>query len=129
MTYFTFAEHCGLTDDEREAVLCSAAQKRVQLCQLAAFALVAHPEPAPADSSGAGDGRGRRCRSVALPYLLVQRFDPLPGQPQQRLVFRHHLGVRVPEVGQQAEVQILIAIGQEPNFQRLDQILDVLQRW
>ena len=56
---------------------------------------------------------------------FIQPFDPLPGQPQQRLVLWHHLGVGVPEVGQQAEVQILVSIGQEANFQRLDQLLNV----
>ena len=49
------------------------------------------------------------------------------GQLQQRFVLRQRFRVRVLKIGQQAEAQIVVPIGQEPDFQRLDQILDVLR--
>ena len=63
------------------------------------------------------------------PVFFVQLFDSVPGQQQQRLVLRQRFLVRVPKIGQQAEVQVLVPVRQEPDFKRLDQILDVLERW
>jgi len=63
--------------------------------------------------------------AFCAPVLFIQLFDPLPGQLQQRLVFRSRLLVRVPEISQQAEVQVLVPVCEEPDFQRLDQVLDV----
>jgi hypothetical protein len=59
------------------------------------------------------------------PVLFIQPFDPLPGQPQQRLVLRNRFLARVPEIRQQAEVQVVVPICQEPDLQGLDQVLDV----
>ena len=65
--------------------------------------------------------------AFCTPVLFIQLFDPLPGQPQQRLVLRKGFLPCVPEIRQQTEVQVLVPIRQKPNFQRLDQILDVLR--
>ncbi len=62
---------------------------------------------------------------AAAGVLRIQRLDPLPGQLQQRRVLGQRLLGRVAQVGQQAEVQVVVAIGQKPDFQRLDQVLDV----
>ncbi len=61
------------------------------------------------------------------PVLFIQLFDALPGQIDQRLVLRQRFGGRIPKISEQAEVQVLIPICQEPDFQRLDQSRDVLR--
>ena len=68
--------------------------------------------------------------SVAFraPVLFIQLVDSRPGQQQQRLVLRQRFLVRVPKIGQQAEVQDCVPVRQEPDFKRLDQILDVFER-
>ena len=64
--------------------------------------------------------------SFRTPVLFIELFDSLPGQPQQRFVLRQRFFERVSKVGQQAEVQMVVPICQETDFQRIDQILDVL---
>ena len=61
------------------------------------------------------------------PVLFIQLFDSLPGQPQQRFVLRQRFFERVSKIGQQAEVEMVVPICQETDFQRIDQILDVLR--
>ncbi len=53
----------------------------------------------------------------------VQLADLRPGQLQQQPVVGHRFLPSVAEIGQQAEMQALIAIRQEADFQRLGQIL------
>jgi hypothetical protein len=63
--------------------------------------------------------------AVAAPVLFIQRFDALPGQVHQRLVLRQRLCGSIPKISEQAEVQVLTPICEEPDFQRLDQSRDV----
>ena len=65
--------------------------------------------------------------AFGVPVLFIQRFDSLPGQPQERLVLRQGFCVRIAKISQQAEVQVLVPICQEPDFKRLDQTRDVLR--
>ena len=62
--------------------------------------------------------------ALCAPVLVVQLFDPLPGQPHQLLVPGDRLLARIQEIRQQAEVQVLIPIRKEPDFQGFDQGLD-----
>ncbi len=121
----------GIADDVGEAVRPVAAQQRVQVRELSPLALVAHPQPflrvPPAraveeEEDVAGRAFGRRLVGAAV--LLVQALDPGARGPQQRLVLRHRFGRRVAEVGQQAEMQMGVAIGEEADLQRLDQPVD-----
>jgi hypothetical protein len=48
--------------------------------------------------------------ALCIPVLFIQLFDPLPGQPQQRLVLRNRFLESIPEIRQQAEVQVVIPV-------------------
>ena len=63
--------------------------------------------------------------ALCIPVLLIQFFDSLPGEQQERFVLRQYFLRRVRKIGQQPEVQVFIAICQKPDFHRLDQIFDV----
>ena len=111
-------------DDDGKAIRRPAAKKQVQLRKLPPLAFVAHPGPLPRiPSARAVEKEERGARRV--PVLVVQLLDPLPGQPQQLPVLRDRFLVRIQEIRQQAEVQVVIPIRQEPDFQGLDQGLDV----
>ena len=45
ITYFTLGSSVDVADDQREASPGSTAQQRIQIAELAALALMAHPEP------------------------------------------------------------------------------------
>ena len=47
---------------------------------------------------------------------------------QQRLVAGQRLARRVAEVGEQREVQVRVAVGEEAHLERLDQRVDALRR-
>ena len=57
--------------------------------------------------------------------LVIEFLDPLPGQAQQGLIFRYCFFLRVPEVGQQGKEQLAVPIGQESDFERFDEMLDL----
>ena len=59
------------------------------------------------------------------PVLRVQALDAIAGELEQGFVLGQRLGGRIREVGQQAEVQVVVPVGEEADFQRLDQALDV----
>ncbi len=102
------------------------AQQGVQVRQLAALALVAHPDAVmrvPPARTMQQEERVIAARRV----LPVQRFDPLGRQGQQGRVLRQGFLGGIAKVGQQGEVQIGLAIGQKTHFQRLDQMFDVLR--
>ena len=55
----------------------------------------------------------------------IQCIDP-PGRVlEQRRVPRHRFGGRIRQVGQQAEAQVRVAIGEEADFEGLDELVDV----
>ena len=67
-------------------------------------------------------------RRSALPYFRFSASILLRGQPHSASSSGSVSVRRVGEIGQEAEVQVLVAVGQEAHFQRLDQVLDVLRR-
>ena len=115
-----------IPDDPRKTLLIIAAQQRVQIRQLAALALVTHPNLFLRIPAARAMEQEERVAPVAW-VLFVQRFDPLRRQLHQRCILRQRFLLRVPKIGQQAKVQVIVPIGQEPDFQRFDQILDVLR--
>ncbi len=129
------AEHAGVADDVREALARpgagAAAQQRVEVAELAALPLLAHPHPVdgvpaprPVEQE---EGRSGLVVAVVVALrrvLRVERRDARGGVRHQFVVARHVLGGRVAEVGQQAEVQVRVAVGEEAHLERLDQLVD-----
>ncbi len=64
--------------------------------------------------------------AMSIPVLFIELFDPFPGKLHQRLVLGQRFLAGVGKISQQAEVQVIVTICQEPDFERLDQILNVL---
>ena len=108
------------------AVAVSLAQQNVQVPQFAALALVAHPYPVAWIPAPRTMKQEEEIVSTTR-VLRVKAFDSLPGQLQQCRVLGQFLLLGVTKVGQQAEVQIRVAIGQESHLKCLDQTLDVAQ--
>ncbi|MDT4803918.1 hypothetical protein FQZ97_366840 [compost metagenome] len=113
-----------IADDQRETLQAPAAQQGIELGDLAAFALMAHPHPL---------GRVPASRAVQQEeafgvdggVFAVQRLDALARQPQQRGVLFEHLAGGVHEVGEQGEMQVAVAVGEKAHLEALDQLLDV----
>ena len=61
---------------------------------------------------------------TGVSVLFVERRNTVVGQPYQFIICRLHFRGSIAKVGEQCKVQIIIAIGQKPDFQRLDQFLD-----
>jgi hypothetical protein len=102
-------------------------QQRVQIGELAALALMAHPHaflriPAPRaveqEEQVACRPGGRRS-----PYLALSA-SMLAAAVQQRASLGQRGLRRVEQVGQQRRMQAGVAIGQEAHLQRLDQRID-----
>ena len=54
-------------------------------------------------------------------YLLVEAFDAAAGELQQCFVTGLRLSGGVGEIGQQAEVHVRVAVGEEADLESLDQ--------
>ena len=131
ITYFTFGSTAVSPTTSEKRSLAPPRRSAVQVRELAALALVTHPYPLlriPAartveEKEGVagcallGRVRGRQ-------VLCVQVVDSLPCEPQQGLVLGQRFGGRIPKIGQQAEMQMVVPIGEEPDLQRLDQAFD-----
>ncbi len=78
------------------------------------------PLPRPVEEEK--DAAGAAC---ATAVFLIQFVDPRPRQLEQRLVLGQRFQRCVAKIGQQAKVQVRIAIAEKPDFERLDQMLDV----
>ncbi len=125
-------QHRRVADDQREAIAGSralvAAQQGVQVRELAALALVAHPHPlarvpaprAVEQKEAIGARRVHRRGGV----FSVQRLDLLARVAQQGLVAGQRLLRGIVKVGEQAEAQLRVAVGHEAHFQRFDQLVD-----
>ena len=121
-------EHGGIANHERKSVFgnptFAAAQQAVQGGQLAPLALVSHPHslfrvPAPRTMKEEEDIGRAAILGVEVVYSGLRKL-------QQRSIGGKRFLMRVAKVGQQPEVQAFIAIRQEADFQRLDQVLGVL---
>ncbi len=96
-------------------------QQPVELVQLAALALPAHPAPllrvpaplAVEEEEAVG----------AVPR--VQPVDALAGDVQQRLVAGEDLLVGVAEIGEQREVQVPVAVGEEADLEVVEERVDL----
>ena len=115
-----------IADDLGKRLARTAAQQRVELLQLAAFAFVAHPEALvripdarPMEQMEDGHALG------AVPR--IQGLDAVARQPQQvRVVGLRRLG-RIAEVGEQREQQVRVAVPQVADLQAFQQIGDGLR--
>ena len=114
-------QHRGLAHHLREAMLRAAAQQGIELRLLAALALVAHPEAL----SGIPAARPVKQEEAAAAVFAGQRLNALDGESFERRVLRQRFRLRIGEIGQQAEMQVRVAIGEEAHFQRLEQVLDL----
>ena len=102
-----------------------ATQQGVQVRELAALALETHPGP----FSGVVAARPVQQEediAAACAVLLVELFDATDGPIEQRTVRRQGGFTGIDEIGQQAEMQVGIAIGQEADFQRFGHVVDGL---
>ena len=120
-----------LAHHEREAIADAtiawgAAQQSIQVGKLAALALVAHPDRFLRIPSA----RAMKQEEAIPPRARVPGVQPLDAparQPQERPVVRERFRRRVTKIRQQAEVQVVVPVRQEPDFQRLDQAFDALR--
>ena len=105
---------------QREAAAGVAAQERVQVAQLAALALVTHPDrvvripaPRPVKQVKAVTDRRR--------ILEVEADNRRARQLQQGCVAYLGFRRRIAKVGEQPEMQVAVAIGQKAHLQRIAQ--------
>ena len=118
------AERVDVADDAQEAAVAVAAQQRVEVGQLAALALVAHPALF-AGVPAARTVKQEKAIRLDAGVALVEPLDAPLREPQQDLVARQGFAVGVGEVGEQGEMQVLVAVAEEAHLQRLDQLLHV----
>ena len=107
-----------------------AAQQRVELGELAALALVTHPHPflrVPAPRAVEEEEDVAVGLGPAFAVLAVERLDGEARAFDQRAILGKRLLAGVEQVGEQTEMQAVVAIGQEAHFQRLDQLIDVVR--
>ena len=101
------------------------AQQRVEGRQFSPLALVTHPDAflcVPAARPVKQEEDADRFTAV----LQVQRFNSLHRTLQQRLILRQCFERRIAKIGEQSEVQVGIAIGEEAYFQRFRQVVHIL---
>ncbi|KAF5056936.1 hypothetical protein DSECCO2_362080 [anaerobic digester metagenome] len=115
-----------VADDEREAVRrvgLTLAEQGVQIPELAALAFVAHPGPLGGVVSTRTMEQGERAARIARVFC-VQFFDHVMGLTDKFLVIRQGFLCRVGKVREQGEVEVPIAVPQEPDFEIVDQFFD-----
>src|SRR5438128_809400 len=108
-------KNLNIADDEREAISRAAAQQRIQIRKLPSLAFVTDPT-ALAGIPSARPMKKKERIAFGSRVLLVQLVDAILGKPQQRLIFRKCFIERISKIRQQAEVEILVPIGQEADF-------------
>ncbi len=115
-----------VADDPREAIRAPAAQQRVEVGELAALALVAHPHAfarvPQTRTMGQEEAVAAVCRASWVAVLLIQLFDELAGVLESRGIGLALRRVRVVEIGEQGEVQLRIAVGKKAHLERVDQL-------
>ncbi|MDQ1133040.1 hypothetical protein QE386_001635 [Pseudoxanthomonas winnipegensis] len=123
------AQRLGAPDDAAERRGVALAQQRVERGQLAALALQAHPAALVRIPLARAVEQVEQLafgRIAALSVAGVERGDARLGMGQHGRVLRQVFLRGIGEVGQQAEVQMRPAVGQEPHLQRIDQFIDRL---
>ncbi len=128
ITYFTFAKTWFHQRQARSDPLgiCPAAQKRIQIRKFAAFALVSHPDPVLRIPSARAMKQEERWSPSGLWYLLFSASILCRASRNSGSSSGSDSSTASRKSVRQAEVQVVIPIGQEADFQRLDQLLDVL---
>jgi hypothetical protein len=118
-------EQSGVGRRDDETRIARAAQQAVELLQLAALALPAHPLPlARVPQPLAVEKVEALERGRVGPVTRVQLLYAGRRLIEQRRV-RPHLGhVRVREIAEQGEVQVLVLVGEVVDFQLLKQLFD-----
>ncbi|KFB67214.1 MAG: hypothetical protein CAPSK01_003331 [Candidatus Accumulibacter vicinus] len=93
-------QYSGVSDDEREPVPATRTQQRVQRSQLAALALVSHPDAVVPIPQPRAMEQEENVPATAVAVLLVELVDSAPGQFQQGSVGRQRFLLGVAEIGQ-----------------------------
>ena len=117
------AQQLHVSHHRHEGVGGAAAQKAVELRELAALALPPHPDPLP------GVPEARPVKQVedlvrAAREAPVQIVDPLPGRLGDGLVLRRRFGGRVDQVAEQSELQVTVPVREKLDFQVLERLAD-----
>jgi hypothetical protein len=119
---FHARESCRIAHDEGEAIGC-AAQERVQVCQLAALSLAAHPRALRRIPAARAMEEEERVAALArVPRIEV--LDAAACERHQRGILRERFLTRVLEIGEQPQVQVHVAVAEESNLERLDERID-----
>ncbi|MND54153.1 hypothetical protein D3C80_452080 [compost metagenome] len=118
------AECLQVADDPHEARVAVPAQHRIELGELAALALAAHPA-ALGGVPYAWPVKQKKARTARAWIFAVEGPDPFAGQVEQCLVFGPGLLTGIHEVAEQGKVQVLITVGQKAYFQPFDQFFDI----
>ncbi len=96
------------------------AQQPVEVAELAALALLPHPDALAVVPAARPVQQVERVRAVGG----VQFGDAALRMVEQRRIVRHRFGGCVLEVGEQPEAQVLVAIGEETHLERLGEVVD-----
>ena len=115
-------QHAHVAHHRRVGGRVVAAQQGVELIQLPALALPAHPAPLPLVPDPAAVQQQEALGAVAFGKLP----HPLGGGLKQRGVLRHMLFRCVGEISQQGEVQVLILIRQRNHLQPIQEPTDAV---
>ena len=106
----------------RERGVLGAAQQAVELVELAAFALPAHPTRL----RRVPDAFAMQQVKARLTVLIVQRGDHRRGRLDNGRVAGQRFRIGVGKVAEQREAQVLVVVGQRPHFQRVHQLAHAL---
>ena len=124
-------QHERIADDAVEALAgtCTGTttQQRIQVGELAAFALLTHPDA----FALVPTARAVEKKEVVIALgvgrhavLRIQRRDAHGGEFDQRRIGRQMLLRCVVQIGEQAEMQSRISVGEKPHLERVDQFLN-----
>ena len=118
------AECLQVADNTHEARVAVPAQHRVQLGELAALALAAHPA-ALGGVPYAWPVKQIKARAARAWVLAVEGPDTFTGLLEQRLILGPALFTGIHEIAEQGKVQVLVTVGQKAYFQPFDQLFDI----
>ena len=107
---------------QQKAVAVLAAQQAVELGQFAALALVSHPHPFAFVPQAGAVTQEKAFAALARPGF-VEGVDTLPGAVEQSLIEGGRFLRSVRKVGEQAELQAFIPVGEIQDFQLFQQFV------
>ena len=115
-----------IADDLRESVLRPTPEPGIELLQLAALALIAHPHPLHRIPQPGPVKQIEDARAI-LPVGFIEGLDCGPRIREQGLVLRQRLLGGIAKIGQQGKKQVGIAVAEIADFQGFEQIVDILR--